>query len=176
MKLADRTKGAASAGGRSARLGGRLGQRWGTLLGVGFMVLGASGCSGQARPATPPKTVELTADPPAEGATRADRTKTQMVRALANLKAQRWEDARKQLLQVLQDKPRDAQAAYYLGVAAEGAADLPAARRAYADALSWDPSAAEAAANLGALLLGDPGEPAEAIAVMRRRLGAWLGE
>lgn len=117
----------------------------------------------------PPKTPELAADPPLDehGQVASGATTTELERAVAYIKNEKWDDAKQHLAQVLAARPDDPEANYYLGVADEKLGDRDGAAAAYKKALAKDPSFAEAATNLAAMLLDPPPKPDEAIEVMK---------
>jgi Flp pilus assembly protein TadD len=69
------------------------------------------------------------------------------------IQAEDFAAAKTILLEATADAPKDAQAAFYLGVAHDGLGELEAAQTQYRKALSLDPKLVEAARNLSTLLL-----------------------
>lgn len=129
----------------------------------------------------PPREAELSADPPLgeDGHMSSGRGTTALQRAIAYVKSQKWVEAKEQLSITLSERPGDAEASYYLGVASEGLGDRSGAQAAYKKALESDPTLIEAATNLAALYLDEaenPPKPDEAIAVLQGALGKRPGD
>ena len=123
-----------------------------------LLLLGAtlSACAGAPPPAVeaPPPSLDDGAAAPAASSGQAAKPSSQAVeQAIEAIKAQDFAKAKALLSRASSADPKDAQAAFYLGVAAEGLADGPTAAAAYKDALDLDPKLTEAAVNLSALLL-----------------------
>lgn len=134
----------------------------------GIWVLGAAiipACGG-ADPA--PKTsddVSLLAD----GDAPAGSQSPEFEQGLAAIRDERFEEARALFEKVVAAEPRNAQAAFYLGVAQQSLGALSAARASYQKAIQLSPQLADAWVNLTAVLL-DAGEAAEAVPVIDRGL------
>lgn len=82
-----------------------------------------------------------------------------------------FETAKRVLGEAVKETPKDAQAAFYLGVANEALGDAGAAEQQYRTALELDPALVDASANLSALLV-DAGKNKEALPVIERALKA----
>lgn len=137
------------------------------LFVVAALALG--GCSGTQNK---PGQESLDADPPAgsvdpEAAGKAD---ADLARGIAFVKNEKYADAKPHLERAVEQHPKNAEAAYYLGVSRERTDDRAGAEAAYKKALAADPGFAEAAQNLAALYLDDPPRPDEAIAVLKTAL------
>ena len=133
--------------------------RRGSLSTVTLGLLGAlalAACGGSAPPpeAPPPPLDEPStpaAAPAGDQAAKASSAKVQQ--AIDAIKAQDFGKAKSLLTEARAEAPKDAQAAFYLGVALEGLSDATEATAAYKDALGLDPKLTEAAVNLSALQL-----------------------
>ncbi|MEZ4298172.1 MAG: tetratricopeptide repeat protein [Polyangiaceae bacterium] len=128
----------------------------------------AAGCS----PPPPPEDPVLTADPPAGGAEglAASAANTELQRAIAYIKNEKFEEAKKHLEAALAERPDHAEANYYMGVTTEMLGDKKAAEGFYSKAIAADPALVDAATNLAALYLDEPARPDEAIAVLKSAL------
>jgi Tfp pilus assembly protein PilF len=133
------------------------------LLLVGFVVAGCGGA--------PPRQAQ-TPDPPLEDAPSAPAA--QKVAPPSSAKVQQGIDAiqhqdfaaaKNLLLEAQSAAPKDAQAAFYLGVACEGLADLGCAEQQYRKAHELDPGLVDASANLSAILV-DAGKTKEALPII----------
>lgn len=121
------------------------------LLAALVVVAGCGGTAPEPRPASPEpigSSAEEHRPAPADEASRAD-----LDRAVALVQAGEPAKARPLLESIVERRPRDPQAAYYLGVALEAGGDAAGAEKRYRDALALAPDLAEAAVNLGALLI-----------------------
>jgi Tfp pilus assembly protein PilF len=92
-------------------------------------------------------------------------------RAMDAIQKQDFAGAKSMLEQARKDDPKDAQAAFYLGVANEGLGDKAGAKEAYRAAASLDPKLPDPAVNLSQLLLDD-NDAAGALAVIDSALKA----
>ena len=103
----------------------------------------------------PPPPLDSPSDTPA--AKPADATEkpssAKVEQGIEAIKAQDFAKAKELLSAAHKDAPKDAQAAFYLGVALEGLSDGTGASAAYKDALALDPKLTEASVNLAALSL-----------------------
>lgn len=117
-------------------------------IGLAPLAVFAGGCAS----APPPAPTELSADPPLDGA-NAGRAESELQRAVAFIKNEKWAEAKAHIDVALADRPDDADANYYLGVVSEGLQDTAAAEAAYRKAIAKDPSLVEAATNLAAIYL-----------------------
>lgn len=140
---------------------------WG--LGMLLVVLGCSGA--------PPQQAK-TADPPLEDAPAA--ASPQNVAPASSAKVQQGIDAIQRqdfaaakavLSEAHSEAPKDAQAAFYLGVAYEGLGDLASAEKSYRSAHELDPNLVDASANLSAILV-DGGKTKEALPIIEAGLKA----
>ena len=131
-------------------------------LGVSLS-LGA--CGGSPPPpaeAPPPPLDEPSAgtNPPAPAAGATEKASSAKVaQGIDAIKTQDFAKAKSLLTQARAESPKDAQAAFYLGVALEGLSDGASATSAYKDALALDPKLTEASVNLSALLLDEKDAP-----------------
>ncbi len=131
----------------------------------------AQGCGG-----APPRQAK-TPDPPLEDAPSSPAT-AQKVAPASSAKVQQGIDAiqhqdfaaaKNLLLEAQSAAPNDAQAAFYLGVACEGLADLSCAEQQYRKAHELDPNLVDASANLSAILV-DAGKTKEALPIIQEGL------
>jgi len=132
----------------------RIALSWSTATLLGALALAA--CGGSPSPpaeAPPPAFEDETPKPPAGSEQAAAPSSKKVEDAIAAIKAQDFAKAKALLTEARAAAPKDAQAAFYLGVALEGLSDAPGATSAYRDALGLDPKLVEAAVNLSALLL-----------------------
>lgn len=129
----------------------------------------ASACGGAPQQAKTP-------DPPLEDAPSAPAA--QKVAPASSAKVQQGIDAiqrqdfaaaKNLLLEAQSAAPKDAQAAFYLGVACEGLGDLGCAEQQYRKAHELDPALVDASANLSAILV-DAGKTKEALPVIEQGL------
>jgi tetratricopeptide (TPR) repeat protein len=134
---------------------GRFGSRSVVLL-TSALVLAACGGSAPPPEAPPPPLDEPSApSAPAASGQAAKASSKKVEQAIDAIKAQDFNKAKSLLTEARAEAPKDAQAAFYLGVALEGLSDGPGASAAYKDALALDPKLVEAAVNLSALLLDE---------------------
>jgi tetratricopeptide (TPR) repeat protein len=142
-----------------------MGHKVRTFLAFGVVL--AVGCS----PAPEPKDPILTADPPVGGAEglSSGAANTEVQRAIAYIKNQKFDEAKKHLEAALAEKPDDTQANFYMGVTAEGLGDKKGAEGYYKKALASDPSLTDAALNLTAMYLDEETPRAdEAIGILTK--------
>lgn len=134
------------------------------LVALGIVSLVA--CGPPPEPAPP----VLTADPPVGGAEglSSGTASTELQRAIAYIKNEKYEEAKTHLGKALAEKPDHAEANYYMGLSVDMLGDKKAAEVFYKKALATDPSMIEAATNLAAMYLEDPARPDEAIAVLSK--------
>ena len=126
---------------------------------------------GPAQP--PPEAPELAADPPpgaAEGAAGGSAS-TELARGIAFVKNEKWDEAKPHFEKALEANPKNAEAAYYLGLCKEKLGDRPGAEAQYKSAIAIDPKFVEASENLAALYLDEPPRPDEAITLLKEALG-----
>lgn len=140
-------------------------------LALGFVVAAAAAAAG-CGPAPEPVEPVLTADPPVGGAEglQASAANTELQRAIAYIKNEKYADAKKHLEAALAEKPDHAEANYYLGLTLDQLGDKKAAEDHYKKALEADASMIEAATNLAALYLDEPARPDEAIEVLKKAI------
>jgi Flp pilus assembly protein TadD len=152
---------------RFGRLGTTIARRH--LGAIGFAgALALTACGG----ATEPPQQALTADPPLGGPEGADRgaASSAVQRGIALIKNEKYAEARQQLEQAVTADPKNAEAAYYLGLAREKTKDRDGAEASYKAALAIDPAFVEASENLAAVYLDEPPRPDEAITVLKDAL------
>lgn len=144
-------------------LSGKIGSR--AFL-AALLALGLSSCGGSA---SQPKDQHDEAPPLDEdegGGAAAAPSSPKVKEGMDAIQAGDFARAKTALEAAVRDNPKDAQAAFYLGVALEGTGDAKSAVEQYRKALAIDPKLVEASANLsGALLdLGDSQGALEAAA------------
>jgi Tfp pilus assembly protein PilF len=139
---------------------------------VSLAALWLAACLGACGGAQTPEREALVADPPLGGEEAASKgaSSTELDRALAYIKHEKYEEAKQHLQKALEIHPDNAEAAYYLGLAREKTNDRAGAEEAYKQAMARDPKLADAALNLAALNLDEPARPDEAIAVLSKAL------
>lgn len=143
---------------------------------VGWVSLALLSAACSATP--PPKPAELAADPPLDehGQVASGEDATELQRAIAFVKNEKWAEAKEHASIVLSHRPDDPEANYYLGVAEDRLGHRDEAVAAYKKALAKDPTFTEAASNLAATLLDPPAKPDEAIEVMQGVLAKTPGD
>jgi Tfp pilus assembly protein PilF len=124
-----------------------------------FLVLGCAGSPPQ--PAEEPSLEE----PAATSDASVPASNADVEKGMAALEQQDFEGAKAILGEARKKDPKDAQAAFYLGIALEGTGDKAGAEREYKAALELDPKLPDPAVNLSQLLL-DSGNAAGALAVI----------
>lgn len=142
---------------------------WSSVVVVGVLAVGvAVGCGAP----PPPKQPELDADPPlgSSNTPGAGVVATEVQRAAAFIKAEKWADAREHLDKALAQQPKSADANYYMGLVKEKTGDRDGAIESYKKALAADGALAEAANNLAAMYLDNPPKPDEAIPLLQKAL------
>jgi Tfp pilus assembly protein PilF len=123
-----------------------------------------SACSGS--PPPPAADPSLSDAPSSSGsAASAPASNASVEKAMSALQNQDFASAKTILEQARKDDPKDAQAAFYLGVADEGLGDQAGAKEAYRAAIGLDPKLPDPAVNLSQLLL-DGKDPAGALGVV----------
>ncbi|HEY8944779.1 MAG TPA: tetratricopeptide repeat protein [Polyangiaceae bacterium] len=151
--------------------------RWwdarGVLVASGLgLALALQGCGGaapaQSPAASPDPPLDDTGGAPAAGAV-AQASSAKVQQGIDAIRGEDYAGAKAILTQARSEAPKDAQAAYYLGVAQEQLGDIPAAEQEYRAALELDPKLVEASANLSAVLL-DGGKASEALEVADKGL------
>lgn len=133
---------------------------------VGLCAAMIEGCG----PPQQTKTPELDADPPPGVTASAGTATSELQRGIAHVKKERYADARPHLEKARELDPKNPEVLFYLGLVKAETGDVPGAEAAYRDALKIDPKFIEASENLGALLLGEPPRPDEAITVLNDAL------
>ncbi|HEY3500755.1 MAG TPA: tetratricopeptide repeat protein [Polyangiaceae bacterium] len=127
------------------------------------------GCAGSAPPPAEEPSLE---DPaPASSGAAVPASNADVEQGMAALEKQDFAGAKAILEQARKKDPKDAQAAFYLGVALEGVEDKAGAEREYRAALDLDPKLPDPAVNLSQLLL-DSGNAAGALTVVDAGLKA----
>lgn len=136
------------------------------------MLLLALGCS-----SSPPQQAK-TPDPPLEDAPSpaaaqkvAPASSAKVQQGIDAIQRQDFAAAKAVLTEAHEAAPKDAQAAFYLGVAFEGLGDLANAEKSYRSAHEIDPGLVDASANLSAILL-DGGKTKEALPIIESGLKA----
>lgn len=138
------------------------------LVSLVFLGLGLPSCGGSRRPPQDPSSTAPPLDD--EGGSAAETPSTPKVKAGVDaIQAGDFGKARALLEEAVAADPKDPQAAFYLGVALEGAGDGKGAVTQYRKALSLDPKLVEASANLSGALL-DQGDSRGALEVAERGL------
>lgn len=145
----------------------------GTTRGWAWRVALVGLCAAMIEACGPPQqavTPDLDADPP-PGVTAGTGTATsELQRGIAHVKKERYADARPHLEKARELDAKNPEILFYLGLVKAETGDVPGAEAAYRDALKLDPKFIEASENLGALFLGEPARPDEAIAVLNEAL------
>jgi Tfp pilus assembly protein PilF len=122
----------------------------------------------------PPPAADPSLDEPKEtsaGAASAPASNASVEKAMSAIQSQDFATAKTILEQARKDDPKDAQAAFYLGVADEGLGDKSGAKEAYRAATGLDPKLPDPAVNLSQLLL-DEQDAKGALAVVDGALAA----
>ena len=141
---------------------------WSSVMVVGMLALGVAGGCGAA---PPPKPAELDADPPlGSSSPSSGMVTTEVQRAAAFIKAEKWADAKEHLDRALAQQPNSAEANYYTGIVKEKTGDCDGAIESYKKALAADGALTEAANNLAAMYLDNPPKPDEAIPLLQKAL------
>jgi Tfp pilus assembly protein PilF len=122
-------------------------------------------CGGSAPPAADPSLEDPAPRSSSSAAAAAPASNANVEKAMSAIQSQDFSGAKILLEQARKDDPKDAQAAFYLGVANEGLNDKPGAIEAYKAALQLDPKLPDPAVNLSQLLL-DGNDAAGALAVV----------
>jgi Tfp pilus assembly protein PilF len=129
----------------------------------------ALACSGSPPPPAEEPVVEDSA--PDSGTNALPASNADVEKGMAALEKQDFAAAKAVLEEARKKDPKDAQAAFYLGVAHEGLGDKAGAEREYKAALELDPKLADPAVNLSQLEL-DAGDAAGALSVVDTALKA----
>lgn len=138
------------------------------LFAASALALGA--CGGSPRPAeSPDPPLDDAAPPGAPAASVAAASSPKVQQGIDAIQRQDFASAKAALTAARAEVPKDAQAAYYLGVSHEGLGEIADADKQYREALELDPNLVEASANLSAILL-DSGKAAQALEVIDRAL------
>ena len=122
---------------------------WSSVLVAACSLLACGGSTPP--PEAPPPSLEDSPSAAAEPSAKPSSKKVEQ--GIEAIKAQDFAKAKGLLSDARKEDPKDAQAAFYLGVALEGLSDGTGATAAYKDALALDPKLTEASVNLSALLL-----------------------
>jgi Tfp pilus assembly protein PilF len=123
----------------------------------------AAACGGSTPPPESPGNEPVPLDDPgSKGGEVAQPSSDQVKQGIDAIQNQDFEKAKAVLAEARKADPKDAQAAYYLGVALEALNDPKAAAAEYRAALAIDPKLAEASVNLSGILL-DAKDPAGAL-------------
>jgi len=130
-----------------------------TFIGALFVVA----CGGSAPP--PAEDPSLAEPTPSSGSAAEPASNADVEKGMAALEQQDFAGAKAILSEARKKDPKDAQAAFYLGLALEGTGDKAGAEKEYRAALDLDPKLADPAVNLSQLLL-DADKAPEALAVV----------
>jgi Tfp pilus assembly protein PilF len=122
-------------------------------------------CAGSPPPPAADPSPEADSTPNSGTGSSAPASNASVEKAMGALQNQDFAGAKSILEQARKDDPKDAQAAFYLGVADEGLGDKSGAKEAYRAASSLDPKLPDPAVNLSQLLL-DEKDAAGALAVV----------
>jgi tetratricopeptide (TPR) repeat protein len=133
---------------------------------VGLCAAMIEGCG----PPQQTKTPELDADPPPGVNAGTGTATSELQRGIAHVKKERYADARPHLEKARELDPKNPEVLFYLGLVKAETGDVPGAEAVYREALKLDPKFIEASENLGALLLGEPPRPDEAITILNDAL------
>ncbi|MBL9027847.1 MAG: tetratricopeptide repeat protein [Myxococcales bacterium] len=123
----------------------------------------------------PPEDPPLDADPPGpvEVGSKGPKRPAGLDGAIELVKAGKFADAVPALKKALDEEPRSAEAAFYLGLATEQTGgSKQEAEKLYKQALAFDAGLVEAANNLAAIYLEEPPRPEQAIPVLKKALAA----
>ncbi|HTJ83087.1 MAG TPA: tetratricopeptide repeat protein, partial [Polyangiaceae bacterium] len=120
----------------------------------------------------PPPERPLDADPAlSDAGPDAKKGNPELDRGEAFVKSGKFAEALPHLKAAFEADPKNANAAFYLGLATEQTGgDKAEAERLYKQAIALDPKLSEAAQNLAAMYLGDPPRADDAIAVLEPAL------
>ncbi len=135
--------------------------RWSWVVGV-LLSMSAPACGGSTPPPDDASDPPVVADDPGSGAAAASSAKVQ--EGIDALQAEDFERARAILTEAHEADPKDAQAAFYLGVALEALGEADAAVTSYKKALENDAKLVEAWVNLSGVLLDAKKDLAGALA------------
>jgi Flp pilus assembly protein TadD len=130
----------------------------------------AFGCGGA--PPQQAKTVDPPLEdgpPPAAAQKVAPASSAKVQQGIDAIQHQDFAAAKTVLAEAHAEAPKDAQAAFYLGVACEGLGDLASAEKSYRSAHELDPGLVDASANLSAILV-DGGKTKEALPIIEAGL------
>lgn len=129
-------------------------------------------CGGPSEPAQHPAPPPLAAEAgPSEPSSAPAAASREVAEAFDAIQAEDFEKAKRLLTAARAQHPKDAQAAFLLGVASEKTGDAEAATALYREALALDPKHVDAAVYLSALLL-DAGDGAGCVSVVEQGLAA----
>jgi Tfp pilus assembly protein PilF len=123
-----------------------------TILPCALVLLACGGA-----PPPPAADPSLDDSPPSGGGkpASAPASNASVEKAMSAIQSQDFAGAKSILEQARKDDPKDAQAAFYLGVANEGLGDKAGAKEAYRAAVGLDPKLPDPAVNLSQLLLDE---------------------
>jgi len=134
-----------------------------------FLGAFALACGGSSPPPADPSEPPPLDDSPSAAAPPAAASSPKVKEGMDAIQAGDYAKAKALLDQAVKDSPRDAQAAFYLGVADEGLQDGKSAADQYRQALALDPKLVEASTNLAGVLL-DQNDAAGALAAAKAGL------
>lgn len=144
----------------------------GTLV-SSTLLCALTACGGSSPPPADPS-LEEASPPTGSGSSApasAPASNASVEKAMSAIQSQDFAGAKTILEQARKDDPKDAQAAFYLGVANEGLGDKAGAKEAYKAATGLDPKLPDPAVNLSQLLL-DENDAAGALTVVDGALKA----
>lgn len=139
--------------------------KYGSFAVVVLHSIAASACSGPATTPTQP-TAAATAEPEGPPAVPQDKPSAELTQGKDLIQAGKFADALPLLKKAVEQDPKCASCNFYLGVVLEETKSPKEAEAAYKRTLELAPGMTEAAQNLGAIYLGDPPRPDDAIAVL----------
>ncbi len=150
-------------------LGGRRAPEAMTLAAALCVALSTAACSSTPEPVDRP----LDADPPGpvdvEG--KGPKRPAGLDEGVELVKSGKFADAIPVLKKALDEEPRSAESAFYLGLAIEqSGGDKKEAEKLYKQAVAFDATLVEAANNLAAIYLDEPPRPDQAIPVIKKAL------
>ncbi|HET9953440.1 MAG TPA: tetratricopeptide repeat protein [Polyangiaceae bacterium] len=151
--------------GGQRRNGRRLGSIW------ALAALLCWGCGGSQTPAANASDPPLEDAPSAKPAASVPASSAKVQQGIDAIQKQDFKAAQAVLTEARAEAPKDPQAAFYLGVALEGAGSPDLAEKEYRAALELDPKLVDATANLSALLV-DAGKTREALPIIEQGLKA----
>lgn len=138
---------------------------WAAWVGAAWLAVACGGPGPAQAPVDPPPLDE----PGAAGGGAEPASSPEVAEATSAIEAREFARARELLERAVARHPRDAQAAYYMGLTLEGLGEPGEARKWYEKAIELDPALPDASVNLSGLLI-EAGETDRALAVIRAAL------